>query len=484
MWLRAISRHKCILNRVRTRPQWLTYRCLMTLAIETSCDDTSVAIVEKSSQHGHTVAQIHFHKKVTSNNTEYKGVHPLVSLQSHQENLASLVSEAIGHLPPKENSHAIKQACITTKQLPDFISVTRGPGMRSNLTTGLDLAKGLAVAWQAHALTPRLVSALEAPTTSLLEPHFPFLSVLASGGHTLLIQSTSLVDHCLLGSTNDIAIGECLDKVARILLPADLLQSTKSTMYGVLLEQFALAHSEQNDTAADNSESLSHMSASSQPNSLSGTIGYSANQYLENSGRGYSWYEVPANHEAAIKRNMTKWGWSFDQPLTKSQGGTKINSIELSFSGLLTAAERVIQYHTDPITRKRTKVERAVNDISIEEKRDIAREIMRAAFEHVAYRVILALRLVSQGSSPQSIVLAGGVAANSLLRHILASTLCARGYHDMKLYFPPPKYCTDNAAMIAWTGLEMFEAGYIDPVSIRAIRKWPLDQLLDPIVDG
>lgn len=52
------------------------------------------------------------------------------------------------------------------------------------------------------------------------------------------------------------------------------------------------------------------------------------------------------------------------------------------------------------------------------------------------------------------------------------------------LYFPPPAYCTDNAAMIAWTGLEMFEAGHADPLSIRAIRKWPLDDLLEPPFDG
>jgi N6-L-threonylcarbamoyladenine synthase len=134
----------------------------MTLAIETSCDDTSVAIVEKSTKHGYTGATIHFHKKVTSNSAEYQGVHPLVSLRSHQENLASLVSEAIDHLPPKTTSrppkgeelhegHGSSPDEIIGKRLPDFISVTRGPGMRSNLFTGLDTAKGLAAAWQVLA---------------------------------------------------------------------------------------------------------------------------------------------------------------------------------------------------------------------------------------------------------------------------------------------------------------------------------------------
>lgn len=133
----------------------------MTLAIETSCDDTSVAIVEKKVENGRAVAKLHFHKKVTANNAEYQGVHPLVSLRSHQENLANLVGEAISHLPPKTPSHdhefengesqARRSEAVsdtTEKRLPDFVSVTRGPGMRSNLFTGLDTAKGLAVAWQ------------------------------------------------------------------------------------------------------------------------------------------------------------------------------------------------------------------------------------------------------------------------------------------------------------------------------------------------
>lgn len=135
--------------RLLDRPPWSLRRCLMTLAIETSCDDTSVAVVEKGTQNGRVVARLHFHKKVTSNNSEYQGVHPLVSLQSHQQNLANLVGEAIESLPLQHEGLARAQlACTTSRRLPDFISITRGPGMRSNLFTGLDTAKGLAVAWQ------------------------------------------------------------------------------------------------------------------------------------------------------------------------------------------------------------------------------------------------------------------------------------------------------------------------------------------------
>jgi N6-L-threonylcarbamoyladenine synthase len=339
---------------------------------------------------------------------------------------------------------------------------------------------------QAHALTPRLVSALDTSVTSAtssLEPNFPFLSVLASGGHTLLIQSASLTDHRLLGTTKDIAIGEFLDKVARILLPTELLQTTKSTMYGALLEQFAFEQDESVPTAPHSTED-GFKPSTSLPVATQVAAGSSAECYLETTSHGYSWYEMPRNHEEALEKAMTKWGWALNQPLVTAHGGLKVKDIELSFSGLLTAVERIVRYQTDPMTKKRTKMERTLDEISLEEKRDIARETMRVAFEHVAYRVVLSLQSLAEESAPQSVVLAGGVAANSFFRHILANTLCARGYPNVKLYFPPPSYCTDNAAMIAWTGLEMYEAGHTDPLSIRAIRKWPLDQLLDPVIEG
>ncbi|KAF2632644.1 hypothetical protein BU25DRAFT_330598 [Macroventuria anomochaeta] len=467
-------------------------RLLMTLAVETSCDDTSVAIVEKGVHDGNTVARLHFHKKVTSNNTEFQGVHPLLTLKSHQENLAQLIAEAIEHLPNHGGG----------RRLPDFVSVTRGPGMRSNLFTGLDTAKGLAVAWekplvgvhhmQAHALTPRLVAALEACNATLgeadpsrkplvngngaLTPTFPVLSVLASGGHTILINSTSLTDHSILGSTDDIAVGECLDKVARVVLPPEELQHAKSTMYGALLETFAFPP---------------RAYSSIPPGSRGAQSKLAAQTYLDEHGYVHDWYTPPTNNEVAISRSKTKWGWSINQPLTKTGGGNKINTMGMSFSGLMTAVERLVRYPTDPATGKLAKQPRTPEEVSLEERRDIALGVMRAAFEHIASRVVLALQsptptasTVDSTNKKPAVVMAGGVASNAFLRHVLASTLCAHGFGEVELFFPPPKYCTDNAAMIGWTGIEMFEAGYTDQLGIRAIRKWPLDELLSPVDDG
>ncbi|KAF3045524.1 hypothetical protein E8E12_009135 [Didymella heteroderae] len=459
----------------------------MTLAIETSCDDTSVAVVEKGVRRGTTIARLHFHDKVTSNNHVFQGVHPLVTLKSHQENLANLVARAIAHLPTHEGA----------RRLPDFVSVTRGPGMRSNLMCGLDTAKGLAVAWQkplvgvhhmqAHALTPRLVAALDTCNntsssssadpigepledgTGALTPNFPILSVLASGGHTILIDSSSLTSHTILGGTDDIAVGECLDKTARVILPTSAMEGAKSTMYGALLEKFARLES------ASLLESATELS------------GRTAEQYMEHHGHVHAWYTPPSNNEVAIARSRTSWGWSITPPLLTTGGGTKIHSLNMSFSGLMTAVERIVRFPTDPLTGKLGKDERSADQISLDERRDMALGVQRAAFEHIASRVVLALHQSTTATRPDgkkpAVVMAGGVASNALLRHILASTLVFHGHGDVELFFPPPKYCTDNAAMIGWAGIEMFEAGYRDALGIRAVRKWPLDELLEPKYD-
>lgn len=343
---------------------------------------------------------------------------------------------------------------------------------------------------QGHALTPRLVAALDAydamsdqaslegkPLTDgagALTPTFPILSVLASGGHTMLIDSISLTDHTILGSTDDIAVGECLDKVARVVLPPEELQGAKSTMYGAILETFALPPS-------------THKSAPSKSNyTLSG---FTASTYFEAHAHVHNWYTPPPNNEIAAERSRTNWGWSITQPLTKTGGGNKINTMGMSFSGLMTAVERLVRHPTNPTTGKLlSKQLRSPDDISLEERRDMALGVMRAAFEHIASRVVLALQnSTSAGTTNDkkpAVVMAGGVASNAFLRHVLASTLCMHGFGDVELFFPPPKYCTDNAAMIGWTGIEMFEAGHADQLSIRAIRKWPLDELMTPVVDG
>jgi N6-L-threonylcarbamoyladenine synthase len=406
-------------------------RGILTLAIETSCDDTSVAVLERHDDELHCPgprATLHFHEKITSNNAKFGGIHPLVAIQSHQENLALLVSKAIESLPDAPEQPRAGEAVTVqqhgrwiSKKRPDFVAVTRGPGMRSSLQTGLDTAKGLAAAWQvpivgvhhmqAHALTPRLVSALEltsccgssgeneASRNADIAPNFPFLSLLVSGGHTLLIHSASLAEHRILASTTDTAVGDCLDKVARAVLPAEVLSSCKDTMYGAALEQYAFP----------------------------GAAAYSENdatfeQFQEES---YSSYIPPKTHAEELKKRISQYGWGLKPPLAESPRSLKARSLEFSFAGLATAAERIATFATEPDGKLSSDLRRADQEQSFPEaeRRELARETMRVAFEHLAGRTMLALETLTGDNLARvdalnTLVVSGGVAANNYLRYM------------------------------------------------------------------
>jgi len=394
---------------------------------------------------GQSAASLHFHEKVTADNSKFRGVHPMVALDSHQINLGRLVQKALQNLPGSDNhgnEFADPQKSISIydqskeshvqKQKPDFITVTRGPGMRSSLSTGLDTAQGLAIAWQiplvrvnhmqAHALTSRLVSALENPETSI-EPAFPFLSLLVSGGHTMLVHSASLTSHHILATTADIAIGDCLDKCGRHILPSHLLASSKDTMYGRLLEAFAFP-----------------------------------------SDAPYE-YTPPPRRAEELARKPTKWGWAFGVPLAETRSGSKSKSMQFSFTGTGSTVQRTIENRAQQ------------GGMGEAERQALAREAMRVVFEHLASRVVMALQFLQNNSEQalSTLVVSGGVACNGFLRHILRAFLDVRGFSHIKLAFPPLALCTDNAAMIAWTGMEMFEAGWESELGVQAVRKWSVD---------
>ncbi|EED16999.1 glycoprotease family protein, putative [Talaromyces stipitatus ATCC 10500] len=438
-------------------------RGLLTLAIESSCDDTSVAIVEKDSFHksfetprhtGHAAAEVHFLENITADTRKYRGIHPIEALQSHQENLAKLVQKAVRSLPPVAEDYSPEDGAVishiipknkngksTRHRLPNFISVTRGPGMRSNLSVGLDTAKGLAVAWQiplvgvhhmqAHLLTPRLVSALNRSVlTDDLQPNFPFLSILVSGGHSMLVHSKSLLEHEILATTADIAIGETLDKSARLILPESVLESANTTMYGKLLEKFAFP---------------------------GGPADYADYQALKTRG------------EEVVKRDNDTWGWSFTTPYANTR------DLKFSFSSVSSTVSRIM-----------ANKEKADVRVTRDERVALARESMRVCFEHLASRTLIALELLRKqlrkqyntsgsGQEIDTLVVSGGVAANQFLMTVLRAFLDVRGFSHIKVIAPPPYLCTDNAAMIGWAGIEMFEAGYSTDLSCRAIRKWTLD---------
>lgn len=86
----------------------------------------------------------------------------------------------------------------------------------------------------------------------------------------------------------------------------------------------------------------------------------------------------------------------------------------------------------------------------------------------------MALRYV-KAQGVDTTVVSGGVASNKFLGHVLRTFLDVRGFPHVRLIFPPGDLCSDNAAMIAWTGMEMFEAKWESELSIQALRKWSID---------
>lgn len=220
---------------------------------------------------------------------------------------------------------------------------------------------------QAHALTPRLVSELLKPTQEYPKPAFPFLTLLVSGGHTLLVHSKEVMDHAIVATTTDMAIGDLLDKIARSVLPPNTLEEANragDTMYGRLLERFAFPNGE-----------LDHK------------------------------YSAPQSRGEEIARKESRWGWALVPPLAETRSGSKSKAMEFTFSGLGSAVKRICE---------------AKPNMDFEERMDLAKESMRVAFEHLASRVGWALDELrnadSAYASMQPLVVSGGVASNGYLK--------------------------------------------------------------------
>lgn len=154
-------------------------RGFVTLGIETSCDDTCVAILDTKVGGTGQLANLRTNTRVTCANKHHQGVHPVEAVESHTRNLPRLLNRIL-----KTN----------LKRPPDLIAVTRGPGMKPCLNVGVSFAKGLSVAWgvpligvhhmQAHALTPHLEAALaRAHNPDVHEPQYPFLTLLYGSTH-------------------------------------------------------------------------------------------------------------------------------------------------------------------------------------------------------------------------------------------------------------------------------------------------------------
>ena len=168
------------------------------LAIESSCDETSAAIIAGGKLVNNIIATQRIHES-------YGGVVPELASRAHQQNIVPVVSEAL------------KGANIEAKDL-SAIAFTRGPCLLGSLFVGASFAKGLALSLEIplieinHMQAHILAHFIEDP-----KPTFPFLCLTVSGGHTQIINVRSATDMEIIGQTQDDAVGEAFDKAAKML---------------------------------------------------------------------------------------------------------------------------------------------------------------------------------------------------------------------------------------------------------------------------
>jgi len=338
----------------------------LVLGIESSCDETAAALVADSRV---IVAQ-----RIASQDEEhrpYGGVVPEIAARAHAQRVAPLVAATLADAGlGLADVHAI--------------AATAGPGLIGGVMVGLVSAKALAMAadkpllavnhLEGHVLSPRLAD----PGLA-----FPYLVLLASGGHCQLLKVEGVGRYRRLATTIDDALGEAFDKTAKIL-----------------------------------------------------GLGFPGGPAVERLAREGDPRAVP-----------------LPRPLLGSA------EPHFSFAGLKSAVLRA-------------------HEAGSHGPADIAASFQQAAIDCVLDRSRRALAVAGQVSA---LVVAGGVAANASMRAALKAL--ARE-HSLAFVAPPLSLCTDNAAMIAWAGIERLEASgwdHGDPLDFAARPRWPLDPAAEPV---
>lgn len=210
------------------------------LAIETSCDDTGIAILEADKSGNFSVlanqisSQIKIHQK-------YGGVFPAMAKREHQKNIIPVLEKSLkesGLLKtaksknkinlekiknilerePNLEKNLIKFLTKYNKPDIDFIAITNGPGLEPCLWVGVNLAKILSYFWDIPIIpTNHIESHILVNFLNKKEIKFPAIALIVSGGHTQIILVNKIGDYKILGETRDDAAGECFDKAAKIL---------------------------------------------------------------------------------------------------------------------------------------------------------------------------------------------------------------------------------------------------------------------------
>lgn len=357
---------------------------MLTLGIETSCDETAVALVRDDTLVCEKLAtQIDVHAL-------FGGVVPEIASREHLRVLPRLFRELLA------------EAGIRPEDI-DTIAVARGPGLLGSLLVGVSFAKGLCLAtgaslvgvnhlW-AHLLAPGLAGDLL----------FPALGLLVSGGHTHTYLVKSPTEFELLGRTLDDAAGEAFDKVAKAL-------------------NFPYPGGRFIDMLAQESEPDTTLFPRA---------------FIDN------------------------------------------NNLDFSFSGLKTAVANYVNKNPE-LVFKEMAVPTAIDLLSTERRARLSRVCSSFNWSVADTLRIKVERALKKAGPVKSLIVAGGVAANSMVRSTMARVADA---NEIELTLPEFSLCTDNAAMIAYAGRLLAEAGLFHDLGLEAVprgRVVPLDWLATP----
>ncbi len=333
------------------------------LAVESSCDETAVAVVEDGRKvlTDCIASQVALHRL-------YGGVVPEIASRKHMEAIYALADEAL------------TTAGITRDDI-DAVAVTFAPGLIGAVLVGVNFAKAAALAMDkplvpVHHIRGHIAANYIAYPD--LEP--PFLCLVVSGGHTLLVDVEDYTKFRILGTTRDDAAGECFDKVARLL-----------------------------GMPYPGGAALDKMAASGDPGK----------------------YTLPHTHLSG-------------------------NPLDMSFSGLKTAAINLIH-----------NAEQKGETIDVP---SLCASFSQAVSDILVPRTLRAL----QETGRKTLAIAGGVAANSMIRGDFLRETERLG---VRLCLPPLKLCGDNGAMIGAQGYFEYLAGVRAGQDLNAYATMPLDQL-------
>ncbi len=339
------------------------------LGIESSCDETAASIV---SGNGDILSSVIYSQ--IPQHQEFGGVVPEIAARAHLEKLEWVINTSL------------EKANLKLEDV-DAISATAGPGLIGGVIVGLTAAKTMAMALEkpfiainhleGHALTPRLCESTP----------FPYLLLLASGGHTQIIIAKNIGEYELVGTTIDDAAGEAFDKVAKML-----------------------------------------------------GLGYPGGPVIEQMA------------ETGDKKRFT-----LPTPLKGKVG------CDFSFSGLKTAVRNLIN-----------KQEKLDN----QDKADICACFQASVISVMVDRLKNGTAIYKQQCPEgKNLVVAGGVAANKAIAKALQNFAADNG---LAFSAPPLQLCTDNAAMIAWAGVERFQKGQKDTFNFAPKARWPLADINKP----